>query len=75
MKIAPGLTSLVAWYAEGADFNGRIPDYQMRAELRALLAVARAAKRIDAVENIIGEEAVALHRALARLERASGGTQ
>jgi 1,6-anhydro-N-acetylmuramate kinase len=44
----------------------------MRDELRALLAVARAAKRADVQEDVMGgPNAAGLHRALARLEKVS----
>jgi hypothetical protein len=64
-KIAPRLSG----YVGAASFLG---PKECKAELRALLAVARAAQRVADAGSMHGIEGVRLDEALARLDKVSG---
>ena len=73
-KIAPTLVEMVALCSK-LEIPDSIESAKARAELRALLAVARAARRVaqdwDRWDEATPETCRAFHRALARLDKAS----
>ena len=77
MKIAPQLTSMlrVREYGNGTRYChfAAVLGEDVARELRAVLAVARAAQRLRGPEGLTDRPLLALDRALARLDRAGGG--